>query len=462
MSTPSEPAFGDLLRHLRKAAGLTGAELAERAALSPRGLNDLERGARTTPRRGTAQLLADALGLAGEERTAFLAAARHAPRDANAGQMRLTPAAQSAQSVATAGTMPSTVPRDTVTFLLTDIASSTRLLQQLGTATLAATREQHHRLLRDAFTAHGGYEEDTLGDSFFVAFPTALEGSRAAVHATRALAAHAWPQDAPVRVRMRLHSGAPQLVGERYVGLDVHRAARIAAAGHGGQILLSAAAAELVRHDLPNDLTLRDLGAHRLKDLQQAERIYQAVPADLPSDFPSLRSLEAQPHNLPVQSSALLGREREVAAVYALLRRKNVRLVTLTGPGGIGKTRLSLQVAAELLDAFPDGVWQVRLSRLSDPALVVPTIATTLDLKGERGDTAGRRAARLPARQAPVADAGQLRAGGRCRPRGRGVAGDMPWRAGARHQPRAAASQWRARIRFASARPARPSPPAPA
>jgi predicted ATPase len=184
---------------------------------------------------------------------------------------------------------------------------------------------------------------------------------------------------------MGLHSGAPQLVGSRYVGIDVHRAARIAAAGHGGQILLSAAAAELVRHDAASDVTLRDLGAHRLKDLQQAERIYQAVLADLPSDFPALKSLDARPHNLPVQASALLGREREVEAVCKLLRREDVRLVTLTGPGGIGKTRLSLQVAAELLDAFPDGVWQVRLSRLSDPQLVIPTIATTLGLKESGG-----------------------------------------------------------------------------
>jgi hypothetical protein len=199
------------------------------------------------------------------------------------------------------------------------------------------------------------------------------------------LADHAWPEGTSLQVRIGLHTGTPQLVGDHYVGLDVVRAARIAAAGHGGQILLSAAAAELARHDLPDGIALRDLGAHRLKDLQQAEHVYQVVLPDLPADFPPLRALDARPHNLPVQPSPLLGREQELAALSTLLRRDDMRLVTLTGPGGIGKTRLSLQVAAEVLDVFPDGVWSVRLSRLSDSELVVPAIATTLDLKESGG-----------------------------------------------------------------------------
>jgi predicted ATPase/class 3 adenylate cyclase/Tfp pilus assembly protein PilF len=389
MTTPSEGTFGDLLRQLRKDVGLTGAELAERAGLSPRGLNDLERGARTTPRRETAQLLADALGLAGDERVTFLAAARHAlPRGDGAQTHPADLTVHLAEPTATGDTVVLATPAPpagTVSFVFTDIEGSTQLLQQLGPR-YADALLAHQRLLRAAFAAHSGYEVDTQGDSFFVAFATAPDALVAAVDAAQALAQHAWPEGTSLRVRMGLHSGAPQLVGTRYIGLDVHRAARIAAAGHGGQILLSEAMAGLVRHDLPGDLTLRDLGAHRLKDLQQAEHIYQAVLADLPSDFPALRSLEAHPHNLSIQTTPLLGREREVAAVCALLRRADVRLVTLTGPGGIGKTRLSLQVAAELLDAFPDGVWQVRLSRLTDPALVIPTIATTLDLK-ERGGT---------------------------------------------------------------------------
>jgi len=271
-----------------------------------------------------------------------------------------------------------------VTFLFTDIEGSTRLLQRLGDV-YASVLTAHQQLLRAAFAAHGGVEVDTQGDAFFVAFPSAPQAVAAAAAATQALAAHVWPQAATLSVRIGLHTGTPQLVGDHYVGLDVHRAARIAAAGHGGQILLSAATAELARHNLPDSVSLRDLGTHRLKDLQQAERIYQVVLADLPTDFPQLKAFDARPHNLPVQPSALVGREREVAEVNQLLRREDVRLVTLTGPGGIGKTRLSLQVAAETLDAFPDGVWSVQLARLSDPELVVPTIATTLDLKESGG-----------------------------------------------------------------------------
>jgi class 3 adenylate cyclase len=267
-----------------------------------------------------------------------------------------------------------TPPTGTVTFLFTDIESSTQLLQRLGDA-YPEVLTTHQRLLREAFTAHGGYEVDTQGDSFLIAFPTAPAALAAAAVATRALAAHPWPAGETVRVRMGLHTGAPKLLGARYVGLDVHRAARIGSSGHGGQILLSAATVELARLELPSAVTLRDLGAHRLKDLQQAERIYQADLAGLPTDFPPLKALDTRPHNLPIQPGPLLGRERETAALLALLRREDVRLVILTGPGGVGKTRLSLQVGAEALDAFPDGVWLVRLSRLTDPDLVIPTVA---------------------------------------------------------------------------------------
>ncbi|HEX9039199.1 MAG TPA: adenylate/guanylate cyclase domain-containing protein [Ktedonobacterales bacterium] len=278
----------------------------------------------------------------------------------------------------------STPPSGTVTFLFTDIEGSTLLLQRLGDA-YAEVLTTHQRLLRAAFTAHGGYEVDTQGDSFLIAFPTAPGALAAAADATRALAAHPWPAGERVRVRMGLHTGAPKLLGARYVGLDLHRAARIAAAGHGGQILLSAATVELARREEPPGVTLRDLGAHRLKDLQQAERIYQADLAGLPYDFPPLKALDARPHNLPVQPGPLLGRERETAALLALLRRADARLVTLAGPGGVGKTRLSLQVGAEALDAFPDGVWFVRLSRLTDADLVIPTIAQVFDIQA-RGD----------------------------------------------------------------------------
>jgi hypothetical protein len=236
-------------------------------------------------------------------------------------------------------------------------------------------------LLRATWATHGGTEVDTAGDGFFVAFPSAPAAVDAAAQATRALATHPWPEGGALRVRIGLHTGTPLLAGERYVGLDVHRAARIAAAGHGGQILLSQSTRDLAEHDLPDGATLRDLGAHRLKDPQHAERLSQLILPDLPADFPALKTLERHAHNLGVQPTPLVGREEVLAAVCGLLRREDVRLVTLTGPGGIGKTRLSVQVAAELLDEFDDGVYFVRLSRLVDPALVLLTVAETLGLR---------------------------------------------------------------------------------
>jgi predicted ATPase/class 3 adenylate cyclase len=276
------------------------------------------------------------------------------------------------------------LPTGTVTFLFSDIEGSTRLLQRLG-PDYARVRGEHQTLLRQAWGAHGGVEVDTAGDSFFVAFPTAPAAVAAAAEATRALAAHPWPEDAPLRVRIGLHTGTPRVTAGGYVGLDVHRAARIAAAGHGGQVLLSAATRGLVEHDLPDGTTLRALGAFRLKDLQHAEHLCQLVLPGLPADFPPLKTLDLRPHNLPLQPTPLLGREEQVATLSALLRGDGGRLVTLTGPGGIGKTRLAVQVAAELVDAFADGVWFVHLSRLTDPEMVVPTIAQTLGLKESGG-----------------------------------------------------------------------------
>ncbi len=272
------------------------------------------------------------------------------------------------------------LPTGTVTFLFTDVEGSTHLLQRLG-ANYARALGMHQALLRASWAAHGGVEVDTQGEAFFVAFPSAPQALAAAAAATGALAAHPnWPEGRAVRVRIGLHTGAPQLVGDRYVGLDVHRAARIAAAGHGGQVLLSQTTRDLAEHELPEGATLRDLGVQRLKDLQHAEHIYQLVLPGLPSDFPPLKTLDrhAHSHNLPVQPTPLLGRDEPLAAVCALLRRDDARLVTITGPGGIGKTRLAVQVAAELLDDVPDGVWFVRLSRLTDPGLVLPTVAQTL------------------------------------------------------------------------------------
>jgi predicted ATPase/class 3 adenylate cyclase len=273
------------------------------------------------------------------------------------------------------------LPTGTVTFLFTDIEGSTRLLQRLGGSAYAEVRDQHHRLLRAAFASYDGVEVDTQGDAFFVAFATARDAVATAAAATRALAHAAWPEGTSLQVRMGLHTGTPLVAGDHYVGLDVVRAARIAAAGHGGQVLMSDATRVLVVGALPDGVLLRELGAYQLKDLQQPEPLWQLVLPGLPADFPALKTLDRHPHNLPIQPTPLLGREREVERVCALLRRDDVRLVTLTGPGGTGKTRLGLQVAAELVDECADGVWFVRLSRVSDPELVLPTIAQTLGLR---------------------------------------------------------------------------------
>jgi predicted ATPase/class 3 adenylate cyclase/transcriptional regulator with XRE-family HTH domain len=407
---PAPASFGDLLRRYRQAAGLTQAELAERAGLSVRGVNDLERGARRTPRRDTVALLAEALGLVGDEHAAFAAAARRAPEpqapSASSPDTPHTLGAPAAPAALDAADMPEApathqahlphalasaspllaalpLPSGTVTFLFTDIEGSTHLLQQLGTPSYAAVRAEYERLLRAAVTAHDGREVDTAGDGCFVVFARAPDAAAAAAEAQRALATHAWPADAVLRVRMGLHTGIAQLVGDRYVGLDVHRAARIAAAGHGGQVLLSHVVYELVRDELPVGVMVRDLGTHRLRDLQRSEQVYQLVAPDLPSDFPPLRSLEVFPHNLPIQLTSFIGREHELAEITRLL--STARLVTLTGSGGCGKTRLALQVAADLLERFDAGVWLVELAPLADPGLVPQAVASTVGVREEPG-----------------------------------------------------------------------------
>jgi predicted ATPase/class 3 adenylate cyclase/DNA-binding CsgD family transcriptional regulator len=272
------------------------------------------------------------------------------------------------------------LPVGTVTLLFTDIEGSTRLLQKLGERYVDVLAECRS-LLRAMFQDHHGYEVDTQGDAFFVAFARASDAVLAAAAAQRALFHHPWPGDITVRVRMGLHTGEPQSRAEGYVGLDVHHAARIMSAAHGGQVLLSQTTAALVASSLSEGVRLVDLGVHRLKDLQQPGHLFQLVIAGLPTDFPPLNTLDAFPNNLPVQLTPLIRREQELAAVIELLRREEVHLVTLTGPGGTGKTGLGLQVAAELSDSFADGVFFVNLAPLGDAEFVVPAIAQTLAIK---------------------------------------------------------------------------------
>ena len=262
------------------------------------------------------------------------------------------------------------LPTGTVTFLFTDVEGSTKLLRALEEAGYAEALAEHRRVLRAAFARYGGVEVDTQGDAFFVAFPTAAGALAAAADALAAL------EDRPTKVRIGVHTGTPLLTDEGYVGVDVHRAARIAAAGHGGQVLVSAPTAALAASE---GVTLLDLGEHRLKDLAAPERIYQLGDGV----FPPLKSLS--PSNLPVPATPFLGREPELERLSAMLCDAAVRVLTVAGPGGIGKTRLALQAAAESSAAFPDGLWWVPLAPLRDPALAPAALAQALGVREEEG-----------------------------------------------------------------------------
>jgi predicted ATPase/class 3 adenylate cyclase len=271
------------------------------------------------------------------------------------------------------------LPSGTVTLLFTDIEGSTALAEKAGDRWPSLLGE-HNRILREAFSAHGGIELGSEGDAFFVAFTAAGSAAAAAAEAQRALAAHAWPDDEVIRVRMGLHTGEPTPTADGYVGLDMHRAARVAAAAHGAQVLVSQATRDLLLEDLEG-LTLRDLGDHRLKDLSGPQRLHQLCIEGLSVDFPPPRTIEGRATNLPAQPTPLVGRDAELQAVRTLLLDENTRMVTLTGPGGTGKTRLALQVAADLVGEFPDGVYGVLLAPLSDPDLVPLELARVLDVE---------------------------------------------------------------------------------
>jgi class 3 adenylate cyclase len=272
------------------------------------------------------------------------------------------------------------LPTGTVTFLFTDIEKSTHLLQQLGSR-YASVLIAYRDLLRAVLQLWHGSEVDIQGDSFFAVFARATDAISATVAAQRSLSTHPWSEEVVVRVRMGLHTGEPERSSDGYTGQDVHYAARIMSAAHGGQVLLSQTTQALVAHDLPEGVSLRDMGAYHLKDFRGPKRLFQLVIADLPADFPPLRTLDARFNNLPMQLTSLIGREQEVTAVCTLLQREDVRLVTLTGTGGIGKTRLGLAVATELPESFADGVCFVPLASINDPTLVVPIIARLLGLE---------------------------------------------------------------------------------
>jgi predicted ATPase/class 3 adenylate cyclase len=359
-------SFGSWLKQRRRTMGLTQDDLARQAGCAVATIRKLEADERR-PSTQIAERLAAILALPPHDRAAFLKSAR-----AELAADRLPQPTQ----------LPSALPSGTVTFLFTDIVGSTRLWEQYPRA-MPAALARHDAMLREAVAPHNGYIFRTVGDAVYAVFANPSNALAAALQAQRALHSAPWgvtglPQGQAVLVRMALHTGVVAPQDGDYIGQSLNRIARLLATGHGGQTLVSRATAELIRDDLLPGMELRDLGEHRLKDLTRTEHIFQLVTADLPADFLPLRTLDARPTNLPAQATPLIGREAEIAVALALLRRDDVRLITLTGPGGVGKTRLALQVAADLLEDFLDGVFFVPLAPVSEPSLVPVAIAQTI------------------------------------------------------------------------------------
>ncbi len=274
------------------------------------------------------------------------------------------------------------LPSESTTFLFTDIEGGTRLRESLGER-YADVLVQCRRFLRLAVFNQGGREIDAQGDACVFAFTRARAALTAAVAALRSIHRHRWPTGVTIGVKMGLHSGERLRTDTGYLGPDIHRAAHVCSVGHGGQILLSQPVQDLVSGDLPAGMSLRDLGEHRLRDLGQPERLYQVVEAGLSTDFPPLNSLNVLPNNLPIQLTSFIGREREIGEVTRLLA--TTRLLTLTGTGGVGKTRLAYQIAAEMVEDFGDGAWLVGLASLADPSLVAKAVASTLGVYEQPG-----------------------------------------------------------------------------
>src|SRR6266540_6489604 len=361
-------SFGYWIRRQRKALDLTQQMLADRVGCSLAAIKKIESDERK-PSRQIAERLADILGVSDSQRELFLEVARGI-RPVDQLLLAHKPASPS-------------LPSGTVTFLFTDIEGSTKLAQEHADE-LQTLLARHREILKQTIEAHDGFVFQVVGDSFSAAFDTAMNALQAASEAQRMLHQEAW-SPVPIKVRMGIHTGAAQLTNDAsiegpyagYATLAVTQ--RIMSAAHGGQILLSQITHDLVWEQLPSEFTLLDMGEHRLKDLLHPIHLYQVAVADLPTDFPPLRTLESFPHNLPVQLTSFVGREREMAETKQLI--SNARLLTLIGPGGTGKTRLALQVAQDVLSSFTDGVWLAELAPLADPSLIPQTLAAIFGLR---------------------------------------------------------------------------------
>jgi predicted ATPase/class 3 adenylate cyclase/DNA-binding XRE family transcriptional regulator len=367
-------SFGKWLRHRRRGLDLTQEELAQRVGCAPITIRKLE-GDEMRPSKQLAESLGGPLGIPPNQREEFVRFARADPNEALASHFA---GAFEAQLPSTSAEPP--FPSGTVHLLFSDIGGSTQLAQRLGEKYVQVL-EKHQRILRDTFTKWNGHEVSTHGDSFFAVFSRATDALSAAVEAQHALAGETWMDNVRLQVRMGIHTGEPMLVNRDYIGVDVHRAARICAAAYPGQVLLSNQTHVMVERQLPADVALRDLGKYRLKDLNEPEHLYQLVISGLPSDFPPLKSPESMPNNLPIQLTSFIGREREIEEIQQLLN--SARLITLTGAGGTGKTRLAIEVTRTLGDRYPDGAWAVDFALLPEPNLIWQSIASVLAVREE-------------------------------------------------------------------------------
>jgi class 3 adenylate cyclase len=364
-----DASFGRWLQRRRKALDLTQEALAARVGCSVATIRKIETDARR-PSRQIAEILAEVLAIAPSERAAFLQAARAelAVDRIGARPPPLGPAAYAG---------PHPLPTGTVTFLFTDIEGSSRLWEQHPVAMLDALA-RHDAILRTAIDSSGGVVFRTVGDAVCAAFAQAPDALAAALAAQHALRDAPWPATGPIRVRMALHTGVVEVRADDYLGQPLNRVARLLATCRGGQIILSRATQELVADHLPAAVALRDLGTQQLRDLSRPEQVFQVVAADLPADFPPLAQPAARRSSLPIPLTPLIGRETELAEVGHLLTRAECRLLTIIGPGGMGKTRLAIAAAAEQGDPFRDGVFFVALAPLSAPELIVPAIAEAI------------------------------------------------------------------------------------